>query len=167
MFGGGYNLLIVWMLTGFWHGAYWTFLLWGLGYYVMLMLEKHIVKPEGRSLPVRVIWRMVTLLTIIVLWIVFRADNLHVLCCYLKSLIHIAGSTFDNNFLFYLREYAVFFIICAVCSTPIIKSLVNKIQERCQMAYYIVSPIVLVALLTVSVSYQVMGYHNPFIYFNF
>ncbi len=165
-FLGTRNLFFVWVLTGFWHGAQWTFLLWGIGYFILLAAEKKWILPSTRSKCFENLYRVITIMLIVVLWVVFRANSILQLGYYLKTMFFAAGTNvLDANFLFYLRNYAMVFVLAILGSIPILKTIKSKFRDNSimKLAYIFL----LFLFFVVDVSYLVMGYHNPFIYFNF
>lgn len=160
-----FNLFVVWLCTGIWHGANWTFILWGLLYFVLLVFEKYSnYLKTGNSLGGRIGKHVYTLFFVVMGWVLFRAENLHVAAEY-YSVMFGAGSIIDDNFLLYLREYAVYFVAAIFFSMPIVPMLEKKFSESLLMK--IVSIIVLLGIFAVSVSFIVKGSYSPFIYFNF
>lgn len=164
------NLFVVWMLTGIWHGAEWTFVLWGFCNFVFILLER-LIDFEERSIPD--ILRHIYLLFVVTIgWVLFRADNLDMAFVYLRNIFGFGGNGFfsDTAWMF-LKEYGVFFIAGILFSMPIVKEMEELIVKQkipiigkiCNILY----PIVLLTLFIVSVTYLVKGSYNPFIYFNF
>ncbi len=150
-----FNLFIVWTLTGIWHGANFTFLLWGLYYFVLLTVEKltDIAKNEKFA----VIRHITTLLLVLFGWVVFRADNISSAVEYFKIMFG-GGVFYSSSVLFYLNEYKWFYILGVICSIPLFKD-----KKWLDTLLRIAAPIILV----ISISYIVKGAYNPFIYFNF
>lgn len=173
--GGGYcvqarNLFIVWLLTGIWHGANWTFILWGLAYFVALIIEKFIIHPERfKRLWIKGLYGVVTFLIVMLCWVLFRADSIITAGRYLKSMFGLYGNPLiDNKWLWYSREYVVFIILGLFLSTPLIRFFLRKVKVRIKPTIYeIVRGIGYILLFFICVSYIVTGAHNPFIYFNF
>ncbi|MBR3819594.1 MAG: MBOAT family protein [Clostridia bacterium] len=158
-----FNLFVVWLATGIWHGANWTFVLWGLMYFMLLVVEKltglHNTK---KAKPIRYIY---TIFFVIMGWVIFRSESVGNAVNYIASMLGLSGTIVDNSALFYLKENIICFILATVCSTPVIKHLnekylANKIGE-------IVVSVILALVFLVSVIYIVKGTYNPFIYFNF
>ena len=168
-----FNLAVVWLLTGLWHGANFTFILWGMLHGLVIILERltgmlgKIEKSRGWS----VIWRIVTLLTVMLGWMIFRADDLPMAWNYFKALFGLGGAAFsDAQFAFYIREYAVILLAALLCSTPVFRALGEKLSARGERARAIVSSLswfILLVLFAVSISFLIMNSYNPFIYFNF
>ena len=161
------NLFIVWLLTGIWHGANWTFIAWGILYLIVLLFEKFtgLQKKEISGVG-RVLSHVYTLLVVILAWVVFRSNSLSEA----RNYISIMFSGFDwhseDISLFYLREYWVYFVLCSVLSTPIVANLKERMKRHVEMEN-IVYPVFAVIVFVVSISFIVKGSYNPFIYFNF
>lgn len=166
------NLFIVWVLTGIWHGAKYTFIAWGLGYFILLVIEKYLMKPEKRKhAVVRVIWQIITLLCINFGWVIFNSEGLRkgikyclAMAGYYKTQIGI-----DSTIIYYLREYGFFLAVGLVCATPVMKMLGKRIDknEKAGAVRAVVNPICYGLVFLWAVSFLILGVHNPFIYFNF
>ena len=158
------NLLIVWLLTGLWHGASWNFVIWGCYYGVLLFIEKILLK---RWLPIwpRICQHIYTLLLIIVGWTFFSIENLSDAFTYLKVMFGLSGQPFyDTTGIYYLTSYGLFLVCGVICSTP----LLHKIQIQLKQTKWIgvLLPIQL-ALFLLSTAYLVTTSYNPFLYFRF
>jgi len=158
------NLMIVWSATGIWHGASWNFLLWGLYYGVLLVLEKLFLKKFLEKCPV---WcqRLYALFFILVGWALFAVEDFSQLGPYLLAMFGGAGGGFLNeNALYYLRSYLPMFLVAGVASTPLAKRLWDKAGERTRE---ILLPGLLIAGLLVCTCYLVDATYNPFLYWRF
>ena len=162
------NLFIVWLLTGIWHGANWTFILWGLMYYALLMLEKY--GGLGRNWP-KLLGRVYTFATFVLVFVVFRALSLGEALTYYKTLFGMGAPALSGEFILYLREYGLILVAAAVCAAPT----ATWARERLALwksglllpLWDGASTLSLLAILVVSVSFIIKGTYNPFIYFNF
>ena len=158
-----FNLFVVWTLTGIWHGANWTFLCWGLLYFVLLTFEKLM----GLGKKKHAIGHIYTMLFVILGWVLFRADNLSGAFKYMGAMFGIgASSLYDSETLMYLSSYKVYFIFGILACFPILKKIKEKIKIKPQI-YNAVSAVCLMALFIISLSFMIKGSYNPFIYFNF
>ena len=158
-----FNLLVVWTLTGIWHCANWTFLCWGLLYFVLLTFEKL----TGLGKKKHAIGHIYTMLFVILGWVLFRADNLSGAFKYMGAMFGIgASSLYDSETLMYLSSYKVYFIFGILACFPILKKIKGKIKIKPQI-YNAVSAVCLMALFIISLSFMIKGSYNPFIYFNF
>lgn len=167
------NLLVVWSLTGLWHGASWNFVIWGLLYFVILAFEKTSGYPQKFAKPsAKILYRIFTLLCVMFGWVVFRAPDAAAAAKYILSMLHLNGNAFFcDNVIVSMREYWFFFLAGILCSTTIFQSIKNKIEKQeskgFQFAAQTISVFGLIFLTIWSVSYIILGAHNPFIYFNF
>ena len=166
-----FNLSVVWLLTGIWHGANWTFLVWGALYGAFIIFEKlvNLEKHMDRWHPVfRVLYRILTLAAVLFGWVIFRSESLGQAGQYILSMFALTGNAFsDGQTLFYLRNHIVFFIVGILCSMPLFRYIRTKLGQRMDPVCSWISYIVQFLLLLCSVSYLVIQAHNPFIYFNF
>lgn len=167
------NLFIVWLLTGIWHGANWTFLVWGLYYYALLVVEKFLLPRLPHRVGGRtgaVLRHLATFLLVLLGWVVFRAESLGHAGQYLLSMAGLAHNAIgDGMALLYLRENLFFFLGALLLSVPLLQRLLPRFAQRPGMATagQAVYAVALFTLFLVSVSYLVKGSYNPFIYFNF
>ncbi|MBR4291288.1 MAG: MBOAT family protein [Oscillospiraceae bacterium] len=155
-----FNILVVWMLTGLWHGANWNFVLWGLLFAVVLLLEKW--RPDLQKLPV-LLRHTYVLLTVMLSFVLFNAQNLQQAVQDIAGLIGGLPLTTQET-LYYLRSYAVVFVISIVGATPLPKMAASRIPEK---AAAVLEPLALIALLLTCTAYLVDGSFNPFLYFRF
>lgn len=162
------NLLIVFACTGFWHGAAWNFIIWGLFFGILLVIEKFwLLKYLNKS---HVLSRIYILLAVITSFIVFQIPTLGESMTYIGGLFGAGGIPFASAETFYfLRNYAVLLIAALVGSTPLIKKLATKFStsEKFGKVCNIVEPVVLVGLLVVVTAFLVDSSSNPFLYFRF
>lgn len=165
------NLLVVWLLTGIWHGADWAFIAWGLGYFLLLSFEKLTNLPKRKLGRMgETAYRMFTLLCVMVGWVIFRSDGIRNGLRYLLAMFGLAGNIrLDGQALRYGCDYALLLLISLVCCTPALEKMRVWLGQRtkAEWAVNLLWDMGLLALLLVSVSYLVMGGNNPFIYFNF
>ena len=155
------NLLIVWMLTGFWHGAEWSFILWGLYFAVLLIVEKlFLLKWLNHS---KVISRIYVLLLVVISFVIFNAGSINEAFVYIGGMLGVGDYPLvSTEALFYLKDYLFVLIIAIVGATNFPKYFVTKFKTLQWL-----EPIVLIALLAVSTAYLVDGSFNPFLYFRF
>ena len=156
------NLFIVWLLTGLWHGANWTFIVWGLFYFILIAIEK--LSGFEKSRCPKWIKHIYTMLFVILGWVVFRANSLGNAINYISAMFG-KYSFSDTLFLTYLKEHAVILIFSIICIFPVRKFLSEKIKN--QTVKDTLKFITLIILLFLAVTYVVKGTYNPFIYFNF
>ena len=168
-----FNLFVVWLATGIWHGANWTFILWGVLYGVVITAEKLTDLPRraARHKVFAGFYQALTLLLVMLGWVLFRAADLPSALVYLRTMFGLNGApAADALFRFNLREYAVFLVMGLLCSTPIWGMLRDKLSARGRTAAALCDGAACAAqflLFLVGVSALVMNAHNPFIYSNF
>lgn len=163
------NILIVWLLTGIWHGANWTFLIWGLLFGIILIIEKIFLNKFMEKLP-SFIRRIYVLFIVMILFIIFSSDNMSVALSNIKGLFGMNGEAFINDYtLHYLKSYLPVLIIALLGSTPFIKILIDKLRKNKYVnnIINILEPILIVVILVVVTSYLIDNSYNPFLYFRF
>jgi alginate O-acetyltransferase complex protein AlgI len=157
------NLLIVWAATGIWHGASWNFLLWGLFYGVLILIEKQFLLRWLDQLP-NWVGHVYGLFVIMVGWAIFAIEDFSALGLYLKALFGFGAGWADATFLYELRSYLPMLIAAGVASTPLVAQGWRKLPQR---AAQVILPVLLLAGLLWSTAYLVDGTYNPFLYFRF
>lgn len=163
------NILIVWLLTGIWHGANWTFLIWGLLFGIILIIEKIFLNKFMEKLP-SFIKRIYVLFIVMILFIIFNAENMSVALTNIKGLFGMNGEVFINDYtLHYLKSYLPLLIIAFLGATPFIKILIDKLRKNKYVnnIINILEPILIVIILVVVTSYLIDNSYNPFLYFRF
>lgn len=165
------NMFIVWMLTGIWHGANTTFIVWGLWYFMFLVIEKLLVKPsERKSTLFCLLWRIITLIVIIFGWVLFNSDNLGSGIHYCLAMMGYYGNKphVDGEVYLSIRQYGVYMILGILFSMPISQWINRKISKgRLSNVICIMIPLAYGLIFLWAVSFLILGAHNPFIYFNF
>ena len=151
------NMLVVWFLTGFWHGADWNFMLWGMYYFMLLAIEKVFLLKWLQKHPVPA--RVYTLLTIAVGWAIFYITDLGMLGRFIVKMFSFSGGVSAG---YYFRNYFVSNLVGILCSTP----LTIRFYEKYKNNNVVMIP-VLTAVFLLSVAYLVDSTYNPFIYFRF
>ena len=162
------NILIVWSLTGLWHGASWNFIVWGLYFGILLILEKFILKKYFSNVP-KFIKGIYTLFLVMISFIIFQGDNLSNDFNIIKGLFGLNGELFINNVtLYYLKGYVLFIVLGVIGSTNYVKNLVIKISNgKGKKIINILEPIYLLILLIIVTMYLIDSSYNPFLYFRF
>ena len=173
-----FNLLVVWALTGFWHGASWNFILWGLYFALFLVLEKYVFKWQkaAKSLTVH-LRRLYTLAVVWFGWLLFRFDDMTLMGHALRSLIGVGNGFNGDNAHFTLKSYLFILIVAMIACTPIIPFLQKKLTTAAENRGFVggvartvvnvVAVVAPVALLVLSVLALVGDSYNPFLYFRF
>jgi alginate O-acetyltransferase complex protein AlgI len=169
-----FNLLVVWFLTGLWHGANWTFICWGLFYFVWIAFEK--VTGLGKKMErVPFISTVVVMFLVIMGWVMFRADSMTQAVQYMAAMFNGYGVGFwDANASMYLHDYKWFFIAGIIFALPVKQWIFGALNKNNALTdgkrsniLQILSIICLVVLLVVAIAFLAKGSYNPFIYFNF
>ena len=159
------NILVVWMLTGLWHGAAWNFILWGTFFGILLIIEKLFLGDFLKKLP-KFISRIYVLLIVMISFIIFNGESFKQIGQNIGGLVGIGEIPLvSKESIYYLKSYLVVILVGIVGSTPILKNLVNNI--KIQKIINFVEPIFLLAILLICTSYIVDGSFNPFLYFRF
>lgn len=159
------NMGIVWALTGFWHGAEWTFLIWGLYYFVFLAIEKFIIRDRLERIP-SLLRHIATLLIVLIGWVLFRSEDM-------GAFADMVGTMFSFNFdamglaeaRLYVETYFVYFIAAVIFSTPIYYRICGRFENSTVFA--VIKYVGLLCLMLVSVMFLAHSSYNPFIYFRF
>ena len=168
------NLFTVWTLTGIWHGANWTFILWGMLYGVIITVEKLASIPQrttNRNILTQFLYGLFTFVVVMSGWVLFRSETLAKAGLYLRTMFGAgSGVLIDGVFIFHIREYCLFLIVGIISSVPVFKlgkaklrSLNNRLGDVADNVYVFAQ----LGLFIISFSFLVMKAHNPFIYFNF
>jgi len=163
------NILIVWLLTGIWHGASWNFVIWGLMFGIILIIEKVFLGKYLEKLP-DILKRIYVLLIVMISFIIFNAYNMSEAW---KNIIGLFGAnkeSFINTYtIYYLRSYIVILIASIIGATPLIKNIILRLKknEKANKVINILEPIYIVILLLVVTAYLVDNSYNPFLYFRF
>ena len=162
------NILIVWSLTGLWHGASWNFIVWGLYFGILLILEKFILKKYFSNVP-KFIKCIYTLFLVMISFVIFQGDRLSIDFNIIKGLFGLNGELFINNVtLYYLKGYVLFIVLGVICATNYVKNLVIKISNgKDKKIINILEPIYLLILLIIVTMYLIDSSYNPFLYFRF
>lgn len=160
------NLLIVWSLTGFWHGAGWNFVMWGLYYFVILFIEKLFLLKALDKLP-KFFRHVYALLLIIIGWVIFASDDVSVLLPYLGSMFGANGAIGGMD-VYTLLTKAVLLIICCIASTELPKKLfLSAAGAMNEKAAFTLKSVLMIALLALSMILLIGDSYNPFLYFRF
>ena len=161
------NIFVVWFLTGFWHGASWNFILWGLYFGVLLVIEKIFL---AKFLDKTKIFKYIyTLLIVVISFLIFNAASLSEIGNSLKNMFFLNNIPLTGQVtIYYLRSYLVLFIIAIIGATPLMKNVVSKLNNtKLNKVINILEPIFYLILLTLSTAYLIDASFNPFLYFRF
>lgn len=164
-----FNIVVVWMLTGFWHGAAWNFILWGLMFAVLLIFEKIWLAKFIAKLP-KVISHTYVLLFVVISFVIFDSTSISMAFQYIKAMFGFGKiPLFNQQTIYYLSSYKIILILSIIGSTPLIKRCVDYYRgmKWGDKALTILEPIVCALLLFIISGYLVDGSFNPFLYFRF
>lgn len=157
-----FNLFVVWLLTGIWHGANWTFICWGLMYFLLLLLERftNIQQRLGKFS-----W-LYTVLFVMLGWVLFRSESISQAIHYLGGMVGIGAQGFMGEaFVQYLRQYGIWYVAGIVCCCPVFPVIERAFRKK--PVYQLVAGVATLAIFAASVLYIFSNAYNPFIYFNF
>ena len=158
-----FNILVVWMLTGLWHGAAWNFVLWGLMFAVLLLLEKWV--PGLKNLP-GALRHIYVMLIVIISFVLFNAESVAQAGADIAGMFGFAGVPMvTGDTLYYLKSYGPLFVAGIVGATPLVRNTANRI-EKCGVGK-VLQWVVMLLLLLVCTAYLVDGSFSPFLYFRF
>jgi alginate O-acetyltransferase complex protein AlgI len=161
------NLLIVWGLTGFWHGASWNFILWGLYFAVILIFEKYFFSKYLERLP-SFVGHIYTLFLVIISWVIFYFEKLSSIGGYLAGMFGFKGVAFCNSTaVYYLLGYGAVFVVAGYLSTLHFKKLINYAENSTKKFVWSAATAVYLAVFVSCVAYLVNSTYNPFLYFRF
>ncbi len=157
------NTLVVWMLTGLWHGASWNFVLWGLIFAVLLMVEKWV--PALQKLP-KVIRHFYVLFAVMISFVLFNAVDIAQAGTDLANLFGFGGlPAVTGDTLYYLTSFGPLFVMGIVGATPVVKTLAGKVEDTAVGT--VLEILMMAALLLICTAYLVDGSFSPFLYFRF
>lgn len=159
------NLLIVWTLTGLWHGAGWNFIIWGLYFFVFLVLEKTLLNKLLPKIPS--LSHIYTILVVMLSWVIFACDDFNVLTNYIKSLFGFNGFI-DDTSLYYISTNWIMLLFGAIASTSIIKKIYKRLMLKINNNRQTIINILFCAFLYIAcIALLVSDNYNPFLYFRF
>ncbi len=156
------NILVVWILTGFWHGASWNFIFWGLYYGILLLLEKFVLKKYIDKLP-DFVKHTYTIILVFIGWMIFAFDDSKYLFGFIKALT--SNKFVDSAFLYYFKNYFLILVIATVFSLPVYPKVKEKMNNTIFTSLLSIS--IYVILFIITLSYLVSDTYNPFLYFRF
>lgn len=159
------NILIVWFLTGAWHGASWNFILWGLYFGVILILEKiFILKMLDKA--GKICSHIYAIVLILIGWVIFAFEDLSKIGMYLQAMFNV-NNFINNETLYYLRNYGGIAIIGIICSIALVKKLIDKLNKFTNKSCKVVEIIMYMMILILCTANLVSDSFNPFLYFRF
>lgn len=164
-----FNIFLVWLLTGLWHGASWNFVIWGMLFAVLLMIEKLWLGSFLKKMP-KAISHLYVMFFVIISFVIFDAPDLPVSAERLRSMFGLNGLPFAGvQSAYYLRSYLVIFIIAVIGSTDLPRKIIGRIGKIPYGAAVLngAEPVVCVVLLLLTTAYLIDASFNPFLYFRF
>ena len=155
------NIFVVWFLTGFWHGASWNFILWGLYFAVILVLEK---KLYGKRLNKTKVFKYIyTIVLVVISFVIFNCETIGDIKIFLSSMFGFSNLPLVNSeTLYYIRSYLVLLIIAIIASTPLLKVIGNKLKKL-----EFLEPVIYIGIIILVTAYLIDSSFNPFLYFRF
>ena len=163
------NLLIVWTLTGIWHGASWNFVIWGIMFGVILIIEKLLLGKYLEKMPT-IFRRLYVLFIVMISFIIFNASNMNEAIHNILGLFGINGEKFINDYtIYYLKSYFIIILGAIIGCTPILKVTIENLRKKSILnrVLNIIEPVFIVLLLLIVTSYSIDNSYNPFLYFRF
>ena len=173
-----FNMFVVWFLTGFWHGASWNFVLWGLYYFVVLLIEKMVLRKELEKWPV-ILKHIYTKLIIVTGWMLFANEDFGEMGIYLKTMFCIRGEMVNDSAIYQWQTHLFLLVILFFASTTLPERLMKKckewilrdkeaaVREKAEAVTYVAFCVYTVLILFFSLGMLVSGSYNPFLYFRF
>ena len=163
------NILIVWLLTGIWHGASWNFIIWGLLFGILLIIEKLWLNKILDKLP-NIIKRIYVLFIVMISFIIFNANTMNTAWHNIIGLFGINKEPFINTYtIYYIKSYLPILIVAIIASIPICKNIIEKLKKNnlINNIINILEPFYIIILLLLVTAYLIDSSYNPFLYFRF
>lgn len=154
-----FNMFIVWFLTGFWHGASWNYIIWGLYFFVFLVIEKYVFGNKFEKVP-KIFRHLYALIVILVGWVIFKEENSFLLLKYLKAMFSVGLKPTIGGVTYYLKEYYIEIFLGIIFSANILKAFEKGKKTIPAISIYFI-------LLILSIISLFSSSYNPFIYFRF
>lgn len=161
------NIIIVWFLTGLWHGASWNFIIWGLYFGLILLIEKLFLKKYFSKVPA-IFKHIYVLFIVLISFIIFNSTTIDEAITTIKNLF-ISNSLINSGTIYYLKSYLPLILISLIGATPLIKNIYTKLSKNKTLnkILNILEPIYLIILLIIVTAYLIDSTYNPFLYFRF
>lgn len=162
------NLMIVWGLTGFWHGASWNFIFWGLYFGILLTIEKLWLGKYIQKLPRFLAW-LYTFFCVVISWVMFDLSTVSQITTFIKSMFGGSGVLIDDYARYQFHTYVLIFLLCALSATSIGKWILEKVRrsKRLDQILCVLTPVAQMGLFVLCIAYLVNETYNPFLYFRF
>ena len=160
------NIAVVWLLTGFWHGASWNYVLWGVYFGALLIAEKFFLLEKLKKVPL--VGHFYTVFCILISWVLFSFEDMAKGAAYFKAMFGFGAGLCNSTALYELASYLPLLGICAVAATPLAARLYRKLNEKCASAVMTLADASGIACgMLLSTAYLISGSYNPFLYFRF
>ena len=161
------NLSVVWLLTGLWHGANWTFVVWGLYHLVLLLLEKMVFKKILKKIP-SIIKTILTFLLTVIGWTIFFSDSLSTAEAYLLRMFGLGGSGLvDSMGKYYLASGGILLFVAMIGATPLLSAIGSKIEKRDSVLVKVSTAVFFALLLLISTAFMISETVSSFLYAQF
>ncbi len=161
------NIFVVWFLTGFWHGAAWNFIFWGLYYGILLFLEKYVLKQVLERVP-NAVKHIYTMIFVMIGWVLFFSPGMGSALTYIGTMFGIGAKGFiDGTSVYYLTNYLLLFIILIICSVPYTYKKFAQYSFGKRQDNYKFAAVCYILIFVLCTAYLVNATYNPFLYFRF
>ncbi|MBQ8378876.1 MAG: MBOAT family protein [Oscillospiraceae bacterium] len=161
-----YNLAVTWALTGFWHGACWNFMLWGIYFGILIILERFVYGKFLAKLP-KILGIFYTFVLVLFGWVLFETATLKDAFNYFKAMFGATGKFYDVKATYFLVTYGVVLVLCIIGSTQLVKKGAEYVTKFSTKLSLSVRPLIQLAIMLLSTAYLVNETYNPFLYFRF
>ncbi|MBQ3841064.1 MAG: MBOAT family protein [Ruminiclostridium sp.] len=161
-----FNLAVVWLLTGIWHGADWTFILWGVLYGVFIIAERLFLGKVLDKLPDWICW-LYTMLLVMFGWVLFASPNIAAAGEYFAAMFGSSGVLFDNTTVYLLVNYGIVLVLGIFGATDAWKIIVQRAEGKFPAVVHGLVPVCTTGIFVLCTAYLVDATYNPFLYFNF
>ena len=161
-----FNTAVVWLLTGIWHGSDWTFILWGVMYGVLIIMERLFLGKVLDKLPDWICW-IYTMLLVMLGWVLFASPDISTAFAYMGNMFGSSGIVIDDRALYLLKNYAIVLIIGVFASTDAWKIIVERTEKRLPALVHWATPLCKTGVFALCTAYLVDATYNPFLYFIF
>ncbi len=161
-----FNLAVVWVLTGIWHGADWTFIIWGTLYGVFIILEKLFLGKLLDKLPSFVCW-LYTMLLVMFGWVLFASPDVSSAFAYFGAMFGSGGVFIDSTAVYMLLNYGLVIVIGVFAATDAWKTITEKLSGKFPMMMNYATPVAKTAVFILCTAFLADATYNPFLYFNF
>lgn len=163
------NISIVWILTGLWHGASWNFVMWGVYYGIILIIEKLGLLKVLEKCPA-VVGHIYSLILIVIGWVIFAVDDMGKVAVYLGMMLGSSQIFIDDAFVYFFESRIWLLIACVIGSTPLPKIVCSIIAEKLEDREVLlgtIETVLFMGIFALSMAFLVSGSYNPFLYFRF